>query len=135
MGGCKAPKPTKKDIEDLLMKSDPEDSEDSQELAPGTRVRLHGLKTAVEFNDMLGTLRNFDGAKNGWLVILANGQVKGFRARNLEVLQDKKEKKQKKDKKEHTEKKEKKEKKEEKEEKEEEEEEEEKEQKHKIAEK
>jgi len=56
-------------------------------LAPGARVRIHGLQTAQEMNGQFGRVSNFDEGKSRWKVKLDSGSSKMFRENNLEVVE------------------------------------------------
>merc|ERR1712217_260937 len=53
------------------------------ELQPGSKVRVHGLRVAVELNNVRGEIERWDDAKGRWRVRLFSGDTKAFLPENL----------------------------------------------------
>lgn len=57
-----------------------------QEIGPGTRVRLFGLKSAADLNGQTGVVRGFDEKSGRFVVALSHGKPRRLTRAHLEVL-------------------------------------------------
>merc|ERR1712050_410802 len=55
------------------------------QLRVGSRVRIHGLRSAVELNDSHGTCEHWEAVEGRWKVRLSNGDLKAVLPENLQV--------------------------------------------------
>lgn len=60
----------------------------SLELKPGQKIRIQGLQKNPEKNGSLGTLVEYNAAKERWVVEFASSATNNFKAENLECVDD-----------------------------------------------
>merc|ERR1712217_143686 len=82
MGDLLSPRPTPRKV--LVDDGDDELRQNEQsDVQPGSRVRVVGLRVAVQLNNALGEVEAWDPMKGRWRVRLAAGETKAFLPQNL----------------------------------------------------